>query len=781
MVRCKQAIFWKIDREVDSLGNRKNPVGKKNNSNKRDNLHPPSAANKKEAGSLKAQDRFYELKAEIISIILFMLALFTYICVSRGASLSGNEQFIGLLGAGIIRGLDWLLGDAALIASLFLLLWSIHIGVLKQYWSSRMWGVSLLALAFLVGISTYHIPEGLNAMEAGLKGMGGGYVGGSLAYVLIRLLGKVGAIIFMTLGIIVALVQIINKPVGEIINITVRGLKSLGDKVYPLFFEEEEAEPIKPSLKREPVIINSHEEIRLPFEEVYLESVPVSEPAAVKEEVQQEVKPEEKKSSLRLVNTAGKESEPEYQKPPLDLLSNVSSERNIDKKNIKESISVLEETFSNFGIGVKVNQVSCGPAVTRYELSPAPGVKISRIISLTDDLQLNLAAPGIRMEAPIPGKSAIGIEVPNAKILSVGLKNLISSSTFTRLNSPLAFALGEDIAGNTVVARLNDMPHLLIAGSTGSGKSVCLSSIIMSFLYNTTPEEMKMVFIDPKMVELTVYNGIPHLLTPVVTDPRKASVVLRWMVSEMEKRYKLFAETGVRDIQRYNQSSQEKMPFIVIVIDELADLMMVAPVEVEDSICRLAQMARAAGMHLIVATQRPSVDVVTGVIKANIPSRIAFAVSSQADSRTILDGAGAEKLLGKGDMLFFPVGAVKPYRIQGAFVSDNDIEATVDFIKQQYIDCEHQEPPHDLELSLQEAEQDCGDDLFWEAVTVFVDSKKASVSLLQRRLRIGYARAARLVDLMEERGIVSELDNNKREILINSEQLEKLYAKNKLC
>jgi len=465
----------------------------------------------------------------------------------------------------------------------------------------------------------------------------------------------------------------------------------------------------------------------------------------------------------------------------LELLSEVSSERSIDKKNIKESIAILEETFANFGISVKVNQVSCGPAVTRYEITPAPGVKVSRIISLTDDLQLNLAAPGIRIEAPIPGKSAVGIEVPNAKILSVGLRSLLSSPVFQRLNTPLAFALGEDISGSPVVAKLTDMPHLLIAGSTGSGKSVCLNCIIMSLLYNTVPDELKLVFIDPKMVELTVYNGIPHLMCPVVTDPKKAAVVLRWMVTEMEKRYRMFAEKGVRDINRYNQVTDEKIPYIVIIIDELADLMMVAPVEVEDSICRLAQMARAAGMHLIVATQRPSVDVVTGVIKANIPSRIAFAVSSQADSRTILDMSGAEKLLGKGDMLFFPVGAVKPYRVQGAYVSDQDIEKTVDFIKQQSYQTEDENQIKELEFSLEQADLEYDDDLFWDAVGVFVESQKASVSLLQRRLRIGYARAARLVDLMEERGIVSPLDaNKKREILIDSEQLEKLYENRKL-
>jgi S-DNA-T family DNA segregation ATPase FtsK/SpoIIIE len=737
---------------------------------------------KENAHTREQKQKFENLKAEIISIVLFMLSVFIYICVSRFQGLTGNEQFIGLVGTGIAKGLELLLGDGAFIVSFYLLLWSIHIGILKKYWSGRMWGIIILALVFLIGIGIYRIPAGLTALEAGSKGMGGGYIGGSLAYALVRLLGNIGIIILLFLGVLVALVQIIDKPLGEIFNSSKVIAQKAWNSVYPLLFEDIEEPSVTNPPKKEPVIIDSHQQPRLlPFEELYESEIPM-ESAAVQEEIIEEI-PEPKKASLKLVLSNKREdNETQYLKPPLELLSNVSSERKIDKKNIKESISVMEDTFANFGIGVKVNQVSCGPSVTRYELSPAPGVKISRIISLADDLQLNLAAPGIRIEAPIPGKSAIGIEVPNNKILSVGLRNLISSPSFTKLSSPLAFALGEDISGTSVVARLNDMPHLLIAGSTGSGKSVCLNSIIMSFLYNTSPAELKMVFIDPKMVELTVYNGIPHLLTPVVTDPRKASVVLRWMVNEMEKRYKLFSERGVRDIQRYNLVAQDELPYIVIIIDELADLMMVSPVEVEDSICRLAQMARAAGMHLIVATQRPSVDVVTGIIKANIPSRIAFAVSSQADSRTILDSAGAEKLLGKGDMLFLPVGAIKPYRIQGAFVSDSDIETTVGFIKEQFVGREEPEPPRELELSLQEAENDWGDDLFWDAVNVFVDSKKASVSLLQRRLRIGYARAARLVDLMEERGIVSEMDNNKkREILINSEQLEKLYAKNKLC
>ncbi|MGI5912803.1 MAG: DNA translocase FtsK [Syntrophomonadaceae bacterium] len=769
------------------MGNSRDLINKKIFSKNQEDPSSASFKNKNKVKKSKTRDKFAGIKAEIASIIVFMLALFAYICLSQAESLSGNEQFVGLLGWGLTEGLELLLGDGALIASFYLLLWSIHIGVLKEYWSYRMWGVTLFALAIIIGFSIYSIPRGLNPLEAAAKGMGGGYLGGSLGYVMLKLWGRVGAFICIVLIVMVAIVQMVNKPIEQILHIISKVAKKIGEKTYPLFFEEHESKKVKSIPGKQPVIISRQEEPLILNEELStkLESLPeIKASSPIKEEkIQDWARIEPKKRDIELVVKPGQENEAEYIKPPLDLLTNVSNERTIDKKNIKQSIAVLEDTFSSFGIEIKVNQVSCGPSVTRYEMTPAPGVKISRIISLADDLQLNLAAPGLRIEAPIPGKSAIGIEVPNKKILSVGLKSLISSAAFSRLNSPLAFALGEDITGNVVVARLNDMPHLLIAGSTGSGKSVCLNSIIMSFLYNAKPAELKMVFIDPKMVELTVYNGIPHLLTPVVVDPRKASVVLRWMVTEMEKRYKLFAERGVRDINRFNQLTEDKvLPYIIIVIDELADLMMVAPVEVEDSICRLAQMARAAGMHLIVATQRPSVDVVTGVIKANIPSRIAFAVSSQADSRTILDVAGAEKLLGKGDMLFFPVGAVKPNRIQGAFVSDNDIEATVEFIKECYNGQEELEPPQELEMSLREAEEDWGDDLFWDAVNVFVDSNKASVSLLQRRLRIGYARAARLVDLMEERGIVSELDNNKkRDVLIDNEQLHKLYPKNKLC
>jgi len=718
------------------------------------------------------------IQLEIISLVLLMLAAFVYVSLTKFQGMPDETRFIGLLGSTTMKGLSILFGKAAIAVPLLLLAWSIHIAVVKEYWSTRMWGIALLVFAFLIYMSMYHIPGGkITPLEAGMKGMGGGYVGGALATVISKLIGGVGTFILLLLGMLIAISLVLDKSMLHLAQDAVIHARQVGGRLSEIIYEEEiQPEPElvvrKPStpLIIEPTVNQPH----LDFQ-TFSNDTGSEKP---KDEGVENKKPS--RSSLKLIRSDNDDS-PVYEKPPLDLLSITSNERTIDKKNIKESITVLEETFTSFGIQVKVNQVSCGPAVTRYELTPAPGVKISRILALTDDLQLNLAAAGIRIEAPIPGKAAVGIEVPNNKILSVGLRNLLSSQVFSRLNSPLAIALGEDITGNTVVTRLHDMPHMLIAGSTGSGKSVCLNCIIMSLLYNATPEELRLVFIDPKMVELTVYNGIPHLLTPVVTDPKKASVVLRWMANEMEKRYRLFAEKGVRDINRYNQTAKEKLPFIVIIIDELADLMMVSPVEVEDTICRLAQMARAAGMHLIVATQRPSVDVVTGIIKANIPSRIAFAVSSQADSRTILDIGGAEKLLGKGDMLFLPVGAAKPQRVQGAYVSDQDIENTVEFIKAQSIPQEDSPALDELEYSMAQAESDEGDDLYWDAVNIFVDAGKASVSMLQRRLRIGYARAARLVDIMEERGIVSELDNNKkREVLLDRAQLDKIQSRNSM-
>ncbi|MDR1616204.1 MAG: DNA translocase FtsK [Syntrophomonadaceae bacterium] len=716
---------------------------------------------------------------EILSLVVFMLSVFLYIGLEKFTKNPEASRFIGIVGTNLLSVLQTVFGAGALAIAFFLLGWSAHLGILKSSWSIRMWGGTLLLITILMSLSLWKIPMGLSAWEAGVRGMGGGYLGGALATISETLLGGVGSIFLVVLLALISLMMLINKPMAIIASFLLRGMKK-GKIILTKFLYEESDIDDEVSADKKNNADWEKKEIALNITGGINDIPEEGLPAEGKQEARIFLEP---RFTEKEEENNGVYGTPEvgllYQKPPMDLLSGANNDQTIDKNNIKESITLLEETFANFSIGVKVNQVNCGPAVTRYELSPAPGVKISKILSLADDIQLSLAAPGIRLEAPIPGKSAIGIEVPNKKILSVGLRQLLSSPQFKKLDSALALALGEDITGNPVVAKLNEFPHLLVAGSTGSGKSVCLNCIIMSFLFNATPDELKMVFIDPKMVELTIYNGIPHLLYPVVTDSKKAAVILKWMVAEMEKRYKLFADQGVRDIYRYNQLGKEKLPFIVIVIDELADLMMVSPVEVEDAICRLAQMARAAGMHLIVATQRPSVDVVTGIIKANIPSRIAFAVSSQADSRTILDSGGAEKLLGKGDMLFLPVGANKPYRVQGAFVSDGEIEKTARYVCSQ-VDMENQrEELLDMEMAFEDDE--AGDELFWEAVGTLVEAKKASVSFLQRRLRIGYSRAARLVDMMEERGIVSSPDSNKkREILIDREQLEKLQERKSL-
>ena len=466
-----------------------------------------------------------------------------------------------------------------------------------------------------------------------------------------------------------------------------------------------------------------------------------------------------------------------YTKPSLDLLTKIGHKGNEnDKRKALENASLLIKTLSNFGVDTKMGQVTLGPTITRYEVQPNPGVKVSRIVNLSDDIALSLAAKSIRIEAPIPGKSAIGIEVPNDQPQVVGLRDVIGSPEFKESNSSLAIGLGKDISGNPVIADIGKMPHLLVAGATGSGKSVCINTIINSLLYKSTPDEVKLLLIDPKVVELAHYNGIPHLLSPVVTDPKKAANALNWAVAEMNKRYKSFAELGVKDITSYNEKSETKLPKIVIIIDELADLMMACANEVEDYICRLAQMARAAGMHLIIATQRPSVDVITGVIKANVPSRIAFAVSSQTDSRTILDMGGAEKLLGKGDMLFYPLGAAKPIRLQGAYISEEDSDKVIDFVKSQV----KEEVQYEDEIiqtisKTTNIKNDDVDEFLEDAIAFVVQSGQGSSSMLQRKYKIGFNRAARLIDSMEERGIVGPSEGSKpRKVLITMEELSKL-------
>ena len=483
----------------------------------------------------------------------------------------------------------------------------------------------------------------------------------------------------------------------------------------------------------------------------------------------------------------GQREEKEYVHPSLELLKTNSSTKlnSSDKKELIESANKLEEILSNFGVDAKVTQVTKGPSVTRFELQPSPGVKVSKIVNLSDDIALGLAASGIRIEAPIPGKAAVGIEVPNRKQTAVLLREVLENEEFIESKKKLAFALGKDISGKCVVGDLSKMPHTLIAGATGSGKSVCINSLIISILYKYNPNEVKLLMVDPKVVELNVYNGIPHLLIPVVTDPKKAAAALNWAVNEMTKRYKLFADMGVRNMESYNELYnkgiiEQKLPYIVIIVDELADLMMVCPNDVEDYIGRLAQMARAAGMHLVIATQRPSVDVITGVIKANIPSRISFAVSSQIDSRTILDSSGAEKLLGKGDMLYYPVGESKPLRVQGCFISEEEVEQVISFIKSEQGEdtsyeediIEHINSAADSSSSGSHDGNDDVDELLNEAINIVVEFQQASTSFIQRKLRVGFNRASRIMDELEERNIISEKDGSRpRQVLVTKEQL----------
>lgn len=501
----------------------------------------------------------------------------------------------------------------------------------------------------------------------------------------------------------------------------------------------------------------------------------------------EEEKEEKKKAVLQLEHAQIVEDE-HYEYPPVELLGKPGKKAlRGGAKALTDTATKLQKTLYSFGVSAKVENVSVGPAITRYELKPAEGVRVSKIANLSDDIALNLAAETIRIEAPIPGKQAVGIEVPNKEKEVVHFREVLDSDAFRNNKSKLTIGLGKDVAGNVQLADIAKMPHVLIAGSTGSGKSVCINTIITSIIYNAKPSEVKFVMVDPKVVELSVYNGIPHLLIPVVTDPRKAAGALAWAVQEMDDRYNKFASKGVRDLKGYNHAIEKEneagiLPQIVIIIDELADLMMVAKNDVEDAICRLAQKARAAGMHLVIATQRPSVDVITGLIKANVPSRIAFAVSSQVDSRTILDSVGAEKLLGKGDMLFFPSGAPKPSRVQGAFVSDDEVEKIVDFIKsngtatysEDILESIENSNKTDKEIA-QESEDDDTDPFLMDAIQTVVETGQASTSFIQRRFKVGYARAGRIIDQMEERGVISGYQGSKpREVLMTKERWEEL-------
>ena len=725
----------------------------------------------------------------------------------------------------------------------------------KEYLVSKLiqYGIFLLCIATMLSVfqfsnSTFNINDELSEVvndgyERGTQDIGGGAIGTAIAYGLIGLLGEVGTVILCIGVAAILLIFMFGIKPAELIADWIETRREYKEDRKLEKYEEreekknsskqEEPEERKETKRErrlrekeeqrkeaeelaEQLTINLNDEENdgkkdkklkkydhkddnlIPFNITGKNKFKEEEKKANPDELEanlfkeeQETKEEKVKQVLQLEHTLTVEDE-HYEFPPIQLLAE-GEKKGVKggKKAVADTATKLQKTLYSFGVSAKVENVSVGPAITRYELKPAEGVRVSKIANLADDIALNLAAETIRIEAPIPGKQAVGIEVPNKENEVVALRDIIDCDAFKNHKSKLAFALGKDVAGNEVVTDIAKMPHVLIAGATGSGKSVCINTLIASIIYKAKPSEVKLVMVDPKVVELSVYNGIPHLLIPVVTDPKKAAGALAWAVQEMVNRYSLFASKNVRDIKGYNAALEEegeghKLPQIVIIIDELSDLMMVSPKDVEDSICRLAQMARAAGMHLVIATQRPSVDVITGIIKANIPSRIAFSVSSQVDSRTILDMAGAEKLLGKGDMLFYPAGAPKPTRIQGAFISDKEVEKIVDFVKNNGEATYNDEilkqietaNSTDKEIDAQD-EDDNTDPLLMEAIDVVVETGQASTSFIQRRFKVGYARAGRIIDQMEERGIISGFQGSKpREVLMSKERWEELKMSN---
>ena len=711
-------------------------------------------------------------------------------------------------------------------------------------WSRKIVQFSVLLLCFSIIMNVYEIYqkevqiEGKSMQEIisqfyelGAKGAGGGAIGAVATIPLIMLFEKVGTIIIAIGGIIALCVsmfgidlvnrisyfieeaehkkevkrqihnRIENDDNDKIIGINDRKETSKERKLREKLEKEKAAldvEQLQINLNGKDIekskLFDVEKEVKKNKKDKEKEE-PTQAPEFIEDTLfkQQEEKKEDKtKQVLQLEHTLTVEDE-NYEFPPLTLLSEGEAKGiKGGKRALADTASKLQKTLYSFGVSAKVENVSVGPAITRYELKPAEGVRVSKIANLADDIALNLAAKTIRIEAPIPGKQAVGIEVPNEESEVVHLRDILENEKFKEHKSKLAFALGKDVSGESIVTDIAKMPHVLIAGATGSGKSVCINTLISSIIYKAKPSEAKLIMIDPKIVELSVYNGIPHLLIPVVTDPKKAAGALAWAVQEMENRYAMFAAKGVRDLKGYNEAVEKednfgKLPHIVIIIDELADLMMVAKGDVEDAICRLAQKARAAGMHLVIATQRPSVDVITGLIKANIPSRIAFAVSSQVDSRTILDQVGADKLLGKGDMLFFPTGAPKPVRIQGAFISDKEVEKVVNFIKANGGETtyreditEYIEKANSTDKEIDEGALDSDDEtdpLLNDAIETVIETGQASTSFIQRKFKVGYARAGRIIDQMEERGIISGYQGSKpREVLMTKDRWDELNS-----
>lgn len=767
---------------------------------------------------------------EVIGIAALGISVLGIVFLYSGTS--------GVLGDKIKVLLTTLAGGGRMWLLLMLGAWGI--AYMNRRPSENKWRTTGIVALWLVleGVLHFQLP-GVEAfspsdlLQEGQKGHGGGIVGAAIATALKSSVGISGGyVVLIMLALIGALLVTNRSLIGGIQEVQRVGVQSgkwvkdqVGDFVFVVQDSEEESaidlaetplekKQLRKNVKKKDV--KSNTEIPKVLEPQLIERPLVIKTLQDSTVSGQEVERpgqggSEVQTSLRFENKAHEEAQGReggsssgvlppgkvtgtpisrlaqkdgnYQLPNLTLLNKSMKVKNPRiSKDLADNVKILEDTLDSFGVKIKVTHVTQGPAITRYEAQPAPGVKVSKITNLADDIALSLASTDVRIEAPVPGKSVVGIEVPNKEIAVVHFREVMETPEFQNATSKLTVVLGKDITGTPIVADLTKMPHLLIAGATGSGKSVCVNTLINSILFKARPDEVKFLLVDPKMVELTNYNGIPHLIAPVVTDPKKAAGALKWIVTEMETRYELFAAAGVRDIVRYNflrtQEKQEgalPLPYVVVIIDELADLMMVAPGDVEDSICRLAQMARAAGIHLLIATQRPSVDVITGLIKANIPSRIAFAVSSQIDSRTILDMNGAEKLLGRGDMLFYPMGASKPIRVQGCFLGDKEVENVVRFLQNQ-AKPEYQEIPN-IDLGTNKPSEDAGDELFHQASLLFIESGNASVSLLQRRLRIGYTRAARLMDLLEEKGVVGGYEGSKpREVLMTKGQFDQKFG-----
>ncbi|WP_010530682.1 FtsK/SpoIIIE family DNA translocase [Lentibacillus jeotgali] len=747
-----------------------------------------------------------QVKYELLGLLFIFLAIF-----GSGASAISD----GAIPGGLEHIFRFFLGIWYFIASVFLLVTGLILMVKRRYpyfSNKKLIGFYIIfaGVLLLTHIQTYErllvsseetsiLSATWEQFFAFVRGngealqTGGGMIGAILFTFCYFLFSAVGAKIVAVFSILIGIIFMTEFSLGEFFSKwskrIIEMVKSIKKRVLTargnrLRSEDKEAYDTVPEQDDSPVtdepVIQDFTDVAYSFDTQELDTH--SENESETRDTIQTVETESKTDNDNPLPMTEAENH-EYELPSANLLAEpTQSSQQQEKSQIQATVRKLERTFNSFGVKARVTKVHVGPAVTKYEIYPEAGVKVSKIVNLHDDLALALAAKDIRIEAPIPGKSAVGIEVPNHEIAQVSLKEVLDNSV-TKQSSKLLFALGRDISGDAIVSELSKMPHMLIAGATGSGKSVCVNGIITTILMRAKPHEVKMMMIDPKKVELNVYNGIPHLLTPVVTDPKKASRALKKVVAEMERRYDLFSETGTRNIEGYNEyihkynqtlSEEEKqpnLPYIVVLVDELADLMMVASNDVEDAITRLAQMARAAGIHLILATQRPSVDVITGVIKANIPSRIAFSVSSATDSRTILDSGGAEKLLGRGDMLFMPVGSSKPTRVQGAFLSDEEVERVVDHcIDQQKASYQEEMIPEETS----EVTSEVDDELFDDAVQMITEMQSASVSMLQRRFRIGYTRAARLIDAMEDRGIVGPYEGSKpRAVLVSQANEEK--------